>query len=67
MDGDIAPDKLFEFIMTHSAPARAIRYREEAARFRRMAQTETNASLRQGLTALARQYTQCAEELAGSE
>lgn len=62
MAGDIVGTDLFDATIKQSLPARVRRYKEEAARFRRMAQLEGDEKLRGALVALAEQY----EELAGN-
>jgi hypothetical protein len=49
--------------MTLSAAQRAARYRQQADRFRRMAETEVNDHLRRNLLDLAKQYGDLAKEL----
>jgi hypothetical protein len=56
MTGDVADTNLFHLTMAQSQPVRIRRYREEAARFRRMAEIETDGKLRRTLMSLARQY-----------
>jgi hypothetical protein len=46
--------------MMQSLPVRARRYREEAARFRRMAEIEVVEKVRQSLSSLAEQYDELA-------
>lgn len=62
MAGDVAGTDLFHARIRQGLPARVRRYKEEAARFRRMAQLEGDEKLRGALVALAVQY----EELAGN-
>ena len=47
----------------NAARIRAAHYREEAARFRSLAEVEPIAALRRHLAALARQYEQIAADL----
>ena len=60
MASDVAGADIFHIRMTQSLPARARRYREEAARFRRMAGTEVVEKVRQSLLSLAEQYDELA-------
>jgi len=48
--------KLFDFTATQRASARAAKYEEDAARFRQLAQIETNEKLRDRLVGLACRY-----------
>jgi hypothetical protein len=50
--------------MMLGAPERAARYRQEAARFRRLAETEPDDRLRQSLLDIAQQYEDLADGLA---
>jgi hypothetical protein len=52
----ISGTKLFDFTVKQRASARAAKYEEEAARFRQLAQIETNEKFRDNLVALACRY-----------
>jgi hypothetical protein len=52
----ISGTTLFDFTVKHRARARAAKYEEEAARFRQLAQIETNEKFRDSLVALACRY-----------
>jgi hypothetical protein len=58
----ISGTKLFDFAVKQRATAPAAKYEEGAARFRQLAQIETNEKLRESLVALACRY----EELVAS-
>ena len=60
MASDVAGADIFHIRMTQGLPVRARRYREEAARFRRMAQTEAAEKVRVSLLSLAEQYDELA-------
>ena len=59
----ISGTKLFDFTVTQKASARATKHKEDAARFRRMAQLENNEKLRESLVVLARQYEELVEAI----
>lgn len=59
----ILPDR-FPVRMRRNARARAWRYREKAARFRRMAKAEAGEKLRASLLSLAEQYDELASSIA---
>ena len=50
-------------MMVMGVPERAARYRQEAERFRKMAETETDDDLRRSLLDIARQYDALANGL----
>ena len=65
MTGEFAGTDLLHRTIAQSARMRGRQYREEAARFRRMAEAETNEKLCRSLAALAQQYEELADSLDG--
>jgi hypothetical protein len=61
--GGVPEDDLYTFMMTTGAAERAVRYRQDAAKFRELAQAETNGSFREELMSIAKQYDQLAASL----
>ena len=59
---DVALPPVAGFV-DHSALMRAAHYREEATRFRSLAELEPIAALRRHLASLAREYEQIADDL----
>jgi hypothetical protein len=53
----------YALMMKLGAPERAARYRQEAARFRHMAETESDNLLRQSLLDIAKEYEDLADGL----
>ena len=63
MIGEVARTAFLDLTVVKSAAMRARRYREEAARFRRMAQIEDIEKVRAPLLSLAEQYDELATDL----
>lgn len=63
MTGEFARTDVLHLTVVKSAAMRARRYREEAARFRRMAQIEDIEKVRAPLLSLAEQYDELATDL----
>jgi hypothetical protein len=59
----VSQDDLYAFMMTAGAAERVARYRQEAEKFRKLAQTENDGSLREELLSLAKQYDALADGL----
>ena len=64
MTSDVTGVDILRQRVAQSALMRALRYREEAMRLRRMAETETPEKLRRSLLSLAKQYDELALGLA---
>ena len=61
--GSVPEGDLYTFMLTAGATERAARYRQEAAKFRELAQTETDHHFREELLSIAKQYEALAEGL----
>jgi hypothetical protein len=61
--GGVSEDDFYAFMMTAGAAERVARYRQEAEKFRQLAQTENDGSLRDELLSLAKQYDALADGL----
>lgn len=62
--GDVTESDLYAFMMTVGAAERVARYRQEAEKFRRLAQAETEGSpIRGELLEVAKQYDDLANGL----
>lgn len=62
--GDVTESDLYAFMMTAGAAERVARYRQEAKKFRRLAQAETEGSpIRGELLEVAKQYDDLANGL----
>jgi hypothetical protein len=56
-------DNPLMFMRSMGAAERAVHYRQEAEKFRQMAQTELDGQIRESLLSLAKQYDYLADDL----
>lgn len=64
MPKDVVPKiDVYDFVRTDGAAMRVRRYRQEAHRFRGLAQIETNEEFREALLSLAKEYEALAASL----
>ena len=67
MAKEVSGKELLNLMKINSAPMRAERYRQEAEKFRHMADTEGDEKLRRSLAELAEQYDELAANIAPME